>query len=171
MEGIAIKDRPLGYVQGMNYLASIFLFFLTEEETFWMMMTLIDTYKQRQIYIDLNNLLKEFFVLESLVAVHLKGVHRVFQKYSIDYRMFAVPWFITLFASVLPFPLTIRIFDLYLYKQKFLFQAALAVLKIKESRILKCKTEDELFMVLLKYQEFESVSADAFIQTCLSFQV
>ncbi len=155
----------------MNYLASIFLFFLGEEESFWMMMALIDSYKQREIYMDLRNLMKEYSVLETLVGIHLKPVDRVFRKYKIVYGLFAVPWFITVFASVLPFQIVIRIYDLYLYKRKFLFQAALAVLKFKESRILACKSEDELFMVLLKYQEFDSVSPDAFIQTCLSFRV
>ena len=40
---------------------------------------------------------------------------------------------------------------------------ALAILKVKSQRIYNAKQEDSLFIVLLKYPEFETLDTDVFI--------
>ena len=98
-----------------------------------MMISLIENYKQKQIYDNLENLMIRFKTLEYFIDKDLKEVDKVLKKFRVDYRIFAVPWFITLFASIFPFELSLRFIDLYLYKSKFIYQMSLAVLKIKEN--------------------------------------
>ena len=105
----------------MNYLTSILLFYLSEKQTFWMLLTIIDRYHQRALYTDLNNLCTRFHVLRQLMSTHLKSVHRQLEIFKVDYRVFAVPWFITIFSSVLPFQTVIRVLDLFFYKPKFIY--------------------------------------------------
>lgn len=112
-----------------------------------------------------------FKTLEYFINKNLKEVDKVLKKFRVDYRVFAVPWFITLFASVFPFELSVRFLDLYLYKPKFIYQMSLAVLKIKENQIINSKNEDDLFIVLLRYPEFHTENVDEVIKTALSFKI
>jgi len=53
---------------------------------------------------------------------------------------YAVNWYMTLLAAYLPFNLYSRVIDIFLVEGwKSIYRAGLAILYIKQERLLKCK--------------------------------
>ena len=51
LKAYANYDNEVGYVQGMNYIAAMFLFYISDEESvFWCLYQLMTKFKYRQIY-------------------------------------------------------------------------------------------------------------------------
>ncbi|KAJ3441896.1 rab-gtpase-tbc domain-containing protein-related [Anaeramoeba flamelloides] len=64
-------------------------------------------------------------------------LYKHFQNENIESSMYVSPWFITIFAYVLPFPLVLRIWDIYLYEgMNFIFKISLAILKVNQKKKL-----------------------------------
>jgi len=67
--------------------------------------------------------------LDKLIQIYLPSLHKIFQKKEITAELFAVQWFITLFAYDVPFHSLKVIWDLFFLKGwKFIFQLSLAIL-------------------------------------------
>jgi len=47
---VANTIKEVGYTQGLNGIAGVFLFFLKEEETFWAMLYLLEKMKVKEIF-------------------------------------------------------------------------------------------------------------------------
>lgn len=84
--------------------------------------------------------------------------------------IYAPAWFITLYVSVLPFNIVLRILDIFLYEgYKILYRIGLCILKIKEEKILKSKQIDQVMLLLKNYQEKEFEDEDVFIALAHKF--
>lgn len=84
--------------------------------------------------------------------------------------IYAPAWFLTLYVSVLPFDIVLRILDIFLYEGfKILYRVGLCILKIKEEKILKTKQMDQIMLHLKSFQEKEFEDEDLFIATAQKF--
>ena len=85
--------------------------------------------------------------------------------------LFATGWFITLYSSILPFQLVLRILDMFFAEgNKILYRAGLAILKLKEDILLAKKSDDAFIMELRNFKSDAFQDDDFFIKTCLSFK-
>ncbi len=70
----------------------------------------------------------------------------------------------TLYTNVLPFNLVVRLFDSFLFEKfKIIYRIGLAIIKIKEKKLLQCKSMDTVLMALKNLNEPEFQDDDAFI--------
>jgi len=84
--------------------------------------------------------------------------------------IYAPAWFLTLYVSVLPFNLVLRILDIFLYEGfKILYRVGLCILKVKEEKILKTNQMDKIMLHLKNFQEKEFEDEDIFIATAQKF--
>ena len=78
----------------------------------------------------------------------------------------------TLYTNLLPIDLVARLFDCFLYEEsKITFRVALAIMKIKEKDILKCKDMDTALMQFKKFDEPEFLDHDVFISIAFGLKL
>ena len=59
--------------------------------------------------------------------------------------IYAINWYMTLLSGYLPFNLNLRVMDIFLNEGwKIIYRAGLAILYIKQERLLKCKEMEDI---------------------------
>ena len=143
-------NKEIGYVQGMSFLTALFLTYMDEESTFFMLISLMDKYNMRRIYApgfpDLNKL---FYVLLNLEKKLLPNIYNIFMRDTISPSLYATEWFICLFSKCLNFNFVVRIFDTFLLEGfKVIYRFALGILKVKEKFFIESRNISETLKVL-----------------------
>jgi len=159
LSAYAVHDKEVGYCQGMAFHAALFLMYLTEEDAFWLFVSVFSDegmWKMRGLFSKGLPLLRQrFFQLEKLIGIFCPALSRKFTEANILPSYYATKWFMNGFAHVLPFPIVIRIWDMYLSEgNKIIFRIAIQCLKENESTLLKLnlnnQDEEEQFLKLLQ---------------------
>jgi hypothetical protein len=85
-----------------------------------------------------------------LLAKHIPTLSRRFQVLGVSPDLYFYDWFLPLFSHILSFDTCTRVWDLYfLHGEIFLFQTALAVLDILQTRLEVLGKRDEVVHELL----------------------
>jgi hypothetical protein len=154
LKAYAVYDRDVGYTQGMNFIAGMTLLHMNEEEAFWVMAALLKgtvNMPMRGLYLEglplLHGYLNEF---ETLVNAQLPELGRHLEEQMITPCMYASGWFMTAFSAYLPFPFTVRIWDVLLSEgvQKTIFRVGLALLRHFQDHLLKMPFEGLIHFLL-----------------------
>jgi hypothetical protein len=149
LKAYSIYDTEVGYTQGMNFIAAMPLLYMNEEEAFWVMVALLKCMQIRGVYLEGLPLLHQyFFQFEMLVREQLPELAKHFEEQMIMPAMYASSWFMTVFSADLPFPLAVRIWDVFLYEgMKVVFGVGLALLKFFQDDLLKLPFENLLLFL------------------------
>ena len=137
----SMRNKKVGYVQGMSFLASVFLLYMPEEKAFWMLENIIKNFQKEELYYPgFPGLQVNFFVFLKFMKQILPNVYTLFSKYKVYPPLYAPKWYITCFANTFPYPIFLRIMDCYLYEgNKILHRFSLGLLALKENEILTKK--------------------------------
>ena len=122
-------DREVGYCQGMNFIAAMFLTFLTEEEAFWLLVVVMneEPYELRELFRpDMAGTREVLYISEKLLAQFLPRLARCFEEEGVDVSMFVTQWLMMVYASTFPFELVLRVWD-SLSNRLFLYGSCAAV--------------------------------------------
>ena len=86
---------------------------------------------------------------------------------------YATKWFISLYTDVLPFNCVVRLIDCLLFERnKIIYRVALAILKIKQKKIVKAKSMEEMMALFKEYKEPEFFdSDDKFMKIAFGFNL
>jgi len=140
LKAYSMLDTEVGYCQGMGFVVGLLLGYLREEDTFWILKTLMskppwnlsELYKpgmpgSQLLLYQFEHLLKHFV---PDVASHL-------ERENIVPSMYATQWFITVFAYNFPFDIVVRIWDIFLYEGwKIVFRVAITIIRDRRKEIL-----------------------------------
>ena len=134
-------NTSTGYVQGMGFIVAVFLTYMDEESSFFMLDSLMKKYGLEGFYRPNFPKLKcTFYILLNLLKRYVPKVYELFRKEGMIPSMYASEWFICLFSRNLEFNILVRIFDVFLLEgYKVIYRFALAFLKIKEDKFLEGK--------------------------------
>ena len=134
-------NTATGYVQGMGFIVAVFLTYMDEESSFFMLHSLMKKYKLEGFYLpSFPELKKTFYILLNLEKKYIPKIYEIFKKEGMIPSMYASEWFICLFSRNLSFDVLVRIFDVFLLEgYKVIYRFALAFLKLKEDEFLKAK--------------------------------
>jgi hypothetical protein len=131
LHAYANLDPELGYVQGMAFLAAMFLTYMDEARGFWCFATLMRERQHRRLFIHgfagLAALNRAWDVLVEMkyprIAQHLRGIH-------INTFAYTTPWWLTAFMGLeFNSDLRLRLFDRFvMFGYRALFSFGLAVL-------------------------------------------
>ena len=95
-----IRNPVVGYCQGMNFVLGKIIFWLPEEEAFWVFAMLIERILPADYYSHLIGVHADTYYLgENLVRILLPKVYRKFREFKQDATFFAYNWFICLFQD------------------------------------------------------------------------
>lgn len=111
----ALYDEPVGYAQGMNFIAMPLLFNMPEEEAFSLFVTLMNKYGLRDLFVhDMAGLHLHLYQFERLLEDFEPALYCHLRRREVKPQLYATQWFLTLFAYRFPLQLVLRIYDLIL---------------------------------------------------------
>ncbi len=165
-------DKEIGYIQGMGFIVALFLIYMDEESTFFMLDILMKKYKMKGIFLpgfpDLN---KKFYVLLNLEKKFIPKVYEILKRDSIMPSLYASEWFICLFCKELNFNVLVRIMDTFLLEgEKVIYRFALAFLKLKEKAFINGKQGIVSTMETIKIK-FDEKDKDQLYKYAFSFDI
>ena len=165
-------NKKTGYVQGMGFIAAVFLTYMDEESSFYMLDSLMDKYKLEGFYLPgFPELKKTFYILLNLEKKFVPKVYELFKKEGMMPSMYASEWFICLFSRNLEFNGLVRIFDVFLLEgYKVIYRFSLAFLKIKEDEFLKGKDGLASIMQTIN-KSYENIDIENLFKIAFGFSI
>eukprot|EP00055_Hartaetosiga_balthica_P017047 m.111305 g.111305 ORF g.111305 m.111305 type:complete len:1051 (+) comp9233_c0_seq5:87-3239(+) len=141
----AWRNPEVGYCQAMNMVTSVMLIYCSEEQAFWLLCALVERLLPDYYTKKVVGALVDQKVFEILLFKHLKPLATHLSNTGM-LGLLSLPWFITLYISVMPFQSAVNIMDCVFYDgARVLLMVGLELLKRNES-ILMSNTEDIFVM-------------------------
>lgn len=149
LKAFSLYNPTVGYCQGMGFIAAMLLIYMEEEDAFWVLVKLCETYGMSGLFMEGFPALNECYeVINKMMEELLPSLAEHFRNKDIHTPMYCPQWFLTLFIITLPFALVLRIWDIFLHDGLVaIFLAAISLLKLYEGEMLKMDSE-QLFTFL-----------------------
>lgn len=174
LKAYSVYDRAVGYVQGMGFLAGLLLLYMSEEDAFWLLVALlkgaVHSPMEGLYLVGLPLVQQYLFQFERLVKEQLPRLGAHFEEEMINPSMYASQWFITVFSYSFPFPVALRIWDVFLSEGvKIIFKVGLALLKYCHDDLVKLPFE-KLVHALRNFPE-DALAPDTLLPMAFSIKV
>ncbi|EEA06278.1 TBC domain-containing protein [Cryptosporidium muris RN66] len=178
----AAYDRDIGYCQGINFIAAIFLLHMKEELAFWSLVKFIGANNSKQIKINLESprsyytkgmvgVKRDIIVLKQLCDMYLPDISTKFEYLGIDIQWFAIEWFLCFFITSFPILTLMRILDVIIsHGSSSLFHISLALLYLNKTKIIQCNDMDTC-MSILKATTKYSDNPSLVIKTAFRYKI
>ena len=163
-------NKKIGYVQGMSFIAAIFLSYQTEENAFWLLQNYIKNYVTQDLYYhDFPGLKKNLFVLLKYMKKFLPDIFNHLQRKDVYPTIYASSWYLTCFINVLSYDKILRIMDCFLFEgSKIIHRICLGILAIKHDNILSCNSVADI-MVTLK--SIDNINIEELFKVSFGFSI
>ncbi|KAI9803357.1 MAG: hypothetical protein M1833_000874 [Piccolia ochrophora] len=165
----ARRNPEVGYCQGMNLItASLLLIMPTAEEAFWLLTSIVENILPPTYY-DHSLLASraDQQVLRHYVTDNLPKLSEHLDALGIELEALTFQWFLSLFTDCLSAEALFRVWDVVLCTNDgstFLFQVALALLKLNERRLLACRSPAGVYAYINHQMTNHAISIDALVQ-------
>ncbi|KAK1836083.1 TBC1 domain family member 2A [Podospora conica] len=166
----ARRNPDVGYCQGMNLVtANLLLIAPTAEDAFWILVAMVEHILPHGYY-DHSLLASraDQQVLRRYVAEILPRLSRHFDELAIDLETMTFQWFLSVFTDCLSAEALFRVWDVVLCSPAdggtFLFQVALALLKLNEPQLLGCESPASVYTYINHQMTNHAISIDGLIQ-------
>ncbi|KAL9550570.1 hypothetical protein PS6_005476 [Mucor atramentarius] len=177
----SVHSPDIGYCQSLNFLAGFLLLVLNEEETFWMLVTIVhDLFPQSMFDTTMEGAHIEQTVLMMMVYEKMPGVwakigsKKCFWECEQNQELPPITlltshWFLTLFINILPVETVLRIWDCFFVGEgcKVLYKVALTILKLNEQRIWNAQDSVDTFQILQNMPK-RLIDCDQFLKCVFS---
>ena len=126
-----IRNPEVGYCQGFNFIVGRLLRIMSEEEAFWMMSSLLESFLPLDYYCKMMGVILDHNILSELIKEKLPDLFDFLMDAMCDPKNHTFQWFSCLFSYNFSAEVTSRIWDLFFLKgAKILFRISLAILHI-----------------------------------------
>jgi len=113
----SIYDKDLGYCQGLNFVAMIFLMQLKESDAFWGLLVFLNGFNIRNLYSTHSNLLQQFLdLLTRELSIRFPKLLNHLTDQGITVTLYSMEWLTTFFVPNFPLSTLLRIWDILLAK-------------------------------------------------------
>ncbi|KAI9755729.1 MAG: hypothetical protein M4579_004159 [Chaenotheca gracillima] len=164
------RNPAVGYCQGMNLIAaSLLLIMPTAEDAFWLLTSLIENILPADYY-DHSLLASraDQQVLRQYVAEILPKLSGHLDDLGVELEALTFQWFLSVFTDCLSAEALFRVWDVVLCTHRdgstFLFQVALALLKLNETQLLHCDSPAGVYSYINHNMTNHAISIDGLIQ-------
>ncbi|TKA69019.1 hypothetical protein B0A49_09260 [Cryomyces minteri] len=163
------RNPEVGYCQGMNLITAYLLLTMpTAEDAFWILTTMIENILPRNYYDhSLLTSRADQVVLRQYVAEILPKLSAHLDDLSIELEALTFQWFLSVFTDCLSAEALFRVWDVVLCVNDgstFLFQVALALLKLNEGNLIKEDTAAGVYHYINHSMTNHAISIDGLIQ-------
>ncbi len=162
------RNPDVGYCQGMNLIAaSLLLIMPTAEDAFWVLASMVENILPDHYY-DSSLLASraDQQVLRQYVADILPTLSTHLEDLGIELEALTFQWFLSVFTDCLSAEALFRVWDVVLCTNDgstFLFQVALALLKLNEKSLMKCDTPAAVYGYINHEMTNHAISIDGLI--------
>lgn len=163
------RNPEVGYCQGMNLItASLLLIMPSAEDAFWVLTSMIENILPRHYYD--NSLLAsraDQQVLRQYVSEILPRLSAHLDELGIELEALTFQWFLSVFTDCLSAEALFRVWDVVLCfndGSTFLFQVALALLKLNEGALLECSTAAGVYGYIGHEMTDHAISIDGLVR-------
>lgn len=129
----SINLPDVGYCQGMNFIAALFISYMPETDAFFLFQTILTQapYNMKNLFGEhIEELHVMLFQFDQLVQIYIPQLKKHFDNEGIIPQTYATQWFMTVFTSSFPMDFVVRIWDSFLNEGwKIVFRIGLALLK------------------------------------------
>ncbi|XP_049863917.1 USP6 N-terminal-like protein isoform X2 [Schistocerca gregaria] len=118
LSAYSVYNLDIGYCQGMSQIAALLLMYLSEEDAFWALSILIadKKYAMHGFFIPgFPKLLRYQEHHDKIMNKFLPKLKKHLDKNGVDTGIYTLKWFFQCFLDRVPFTLTLRIWDVYLF--------------------------------------------------------
>lgn len=163
------RNPEIGYCQGMNLIAANLLLIMpTAEDAFWVLASMIERMLPEKYY-DSSLLASKAdqTVLRQYVREIMPTLSKHFESLSVELEAFTFQWFLSVFTDCLSAEALFRVWDVVLCindGSTFLFQVALALLKLNEKQLLAMSSTAEVYAYISQHMTDHAISIDALIR-------
>ncbi|KAI1084719.1 TBC domain protein [Whalleya microplaca] len=162
-------NPEVGYCQGMNLIAANLLLIMpSTEETFWILVSIIEHILPKGYYDhSLMASRADQQVLRQYVTHVLPKLSQHLDDLSIELEALTFQWFLSVFTDCLSAEALFRVWDVVLCTNDgstFLFQVALALLKLNEQQLLACDAPAAVYTYINHQMTNHAISIDGLIQ-------
>lgn len=163
------RNKDVGYCQGMNLItANLLLITPSAEEAFWILASIVENILP-QSYYDHSLIASraDQQVLRQYVSTVLPKLSAHLESLSIELEALTFQWFLSVFTDCLSAEALFRVWDVVLCTNDgstFLFQVALALLKLNEQNLLKCDTPASVYTYINHQMTEHAISIDGLMQ-------
>ncbi|KAF2272103.1 TBC-domain-containing protein [Westerdykella ornata] len=163
------RNPEVGYCQGMNLITACLLLIMpTAEDAFWVLATMIENILPPKYY-DQHLLTSraDQTVLREYVVELLPKLSAHLDLLEIELEALTFQWFLSVFTDCLSAEALFRVWDVVLCMHDgstFLFQVALALLKLNEKALLQCDTPAGVYHYINHQMTNHAISIDSLIQ-------
>lgn len=163
------RNPEVGYCQGMNLITASFLLIMpSAEDAFWMLTSMVETILPRHYYDhSLLTSRADQQVLRQYVAEILPKLSSHLNNLGIELEALTFQWFLSVFTDCLSAEALFRVWDVVLCfndGSTFLFQVALALLKLNEAHLLECETAAGVYGYIGHEMTDHAISIDGLVR-------
>jgi small G protein signaling modulator 3 len=162
------RNAEVGYCQGMNLITACLLLIMpTAEDAFWMLTSTIESILPRGYY-DHSLLASraDQQVLRRYVSEILPKLSAHLDDLGIELEALTFQWFLSVFTDCLSAEALFRVWDVVFCTNDgstFLFQVALALLKLNETQLLQCSSPAGVYTYINHQMTNHAISIDGLI--------
>ena len=163
------RNKDVGYCQGMNLItANLLLIMPSAEDAFWILTSIIENILPHGYY-DHSLLASraDQQVLRQYVSSILPKLSAHLDSLAIELEALTFQWFLSVFTDCLSAEALFRVWDVVLSTNDgstFLFQVALALLKLNEGNLLQCSTPAGVYTYINHQMTEHAISIDGLMQ-------
>ena len=139
----------------MGVICATLLLLFEEEDTFWMMCSIVEDLLPGQYYsVSLFGVQVDIRVFRYLIRQYLPNIHKLFNEHDIDLTLICFQWFLTLYSNVFHTKFLYHLWDyFFLYGSIVLFQIGLLMLKQYEANLKESNNSAQIFNFLCELPE------------------
>lgn len=142
----SIYNSEIGYCQGMSQIAALLLMYMNEEDSFWSLSTLMssDKHAMHGFFIPGFPKLRRFSAHhDTIIKKKLPKIYKHFKQFGIDSTLYTLKWFFQCFLDKVPFTLTLRLWDNFIYYGEIILTSmSYTLLRLHKKTILKKNLEE-----------------------------
>lgn len=163
------RNKEVGYCQGMNLITACLLLIMpTAEDAFWVLASMIENILPQNYYDhSLLTSRADQVVLRQYVTELLPKLSAHLDELGIELEALSFQWFLSVFTDCLSAEALFRVWDVVLCMHDgstFLFQVALALLKLNERALLECDNSAGVYHYINHQMTNHAISIDGLIQ-------
>jgi hypothetical protein len=173
LKSYAIYDAEVGYCQGMSAIVALLLLYFSEEESFWILVKVLEDWQMREYYKPgMVGLTKSFKVLEELLLKKSPSVYQKLNEDEIQLSSFVPRWFMTVYGGSIPLSIRLSLWDLIFFDgPHVVFSTAVGLLDLHKDEILSSPSEDCLRLLQDYNQTTPELQFQNFVKNTVKFNI
>ncbi|XP_049851685.1 TBC1 domain family member 8B-like isoform X2 [Schistocerca gregaria] len=151
------RNPSIGYCQGMNIIAATLLLYMSEEEAFWTLVSIVEEitpdYYDKQLF----GSVVDQKVFSKLIRKRMPELYQHLKELKLPVSIISLPWFMKFMIDCVSWEVSLQCFDkILLLGTSAMFQLGLAMLYITQDQIILETEDHEKVLHILKTYPFES---------------